>query len=597
MLASRVRPTWPRYLQGPLIALVFLAGALWLASSSAAAPAQPSLLPTENAPAEMRVAVLSPTSTVFPFTRSPMVAQMIANIQQTDVYNYDASLSGQTPMIVGGQSFTMSTRNTAYPTYVTKATQYVYEFMQAHGLAVSYDNWTNANYGLSGRNVVGQITGATRPNEIVLITAHIDDMPANARAPGADDNASGVVGVMMAAAQLSGHSFERTVRFIVFTGEEDDYLGSAAYAQECVSKGENILADYNMDMIGWDGNNDGVLLLHIRTSSNPTGSARDQAIGNVLTQVVSAYGLTTLSPQILADGESESDQSSFWNVGYPAVMAIEDDWNEENPYYHTQADTLQTLNMPFFTSYVKASVGTAAHLAIPIDSNSATATPTFTGAPTQTPTRTNTPTGPTATSTRTNTPVPPTATPTRTNTSTGPTATRTNTAVLRTATPTRVPPTATPTSSSANVVVNPGFESGPGVGWTEYSSGGYDIIDTTRPHTGSYSAYECDYNGCTEYVEQTIKVPSNAKLTYWWYMTSSEGTTTAYDYLRVRVYSTSGTLLATLRTWSNMNVRGVWSQDTASLSAYAGKTVKLRFLGKTNSSRPSAFWIDDVSVK
>lgn len=161
-------------------------------------------------------------------------------------------------------------------------------------------------------------------------------------------------------------------------------------------------------------------------------------------------------------------------------------------------------------------------------------------------------------------------------------------------TPTNTP---TPGPGGTNVVVNPGFESGPGVGWTESSSGGYELIDGTRPRTGSYSAYECDYNRCTEYLQQQITVPANANLTYYWYQTSSEGTTTAYDYLRVQIYSTGGTLLATLRTFSNRNTRNTWSLDTQSLANYAGQTVRLRFTSTTDSSLPSAFWIDDVSVK
>ncbi len=196
---------------------------------------------------------------------------------------------------------------------------------------------------------------------------------------------------------------------------------------------------------------------------------------------------------------------------------------------------------------------------------------------------------------------PPTATPTSAPTSTpAPTNTPTPGATsTATPVPTNTPlptPTYTPTGGT-NVVVNPGFESGPGVGWAEYSSGGYELIDTTRPHSGSYSAYECDYNYCTEYVQQTITIPSGANLTYWWYMTSSEGTGTAYDYLRVRLYSTSGALLTTLRTWSNRNTRNTWSQDTISLSAYAGQTVILRFMATTDSSLRTAFWVDDVSVK
>jgi hypothetical protein len=159
-----------------------------------------------------------------------------------------------------------------------------------------------------------------------------------------------------------------------------------------------------------------------------------------------------------------------------------------------------------------------------------------------------------------------------------------------------VPPTPTPPPSGNNIIVNPGFENGT-TGWTQYSSAGYQIITTTRPHSGSYSAYLCGYNSCTEYVQQTITVPSNGVLTYWWYMSSSEGTSTAYDYLRVRLYTTGGTLITTLRTWSNTSTRNTWSQDTISLSGYAGQTVVLRFMGTTDWLYASSFFVDDVSVK
>jgi subtilisin family serine protease len=167
-------------------------------------------------------------------------------------------------------------------------------------------------------------------------------------------------------------------------------------------------------------------------------------------------------------------------------------------------------------------------------------------------------------------------------------------------TPTPAPnPTNTPTPApgGTNVLQNPGFESGPNVAWTDTSSGGYEIIDTTRPRTGAYSAYFCDYNYCTDTLEQQLTVPANGTLTYYWYQTSSEGTATAYDYLHVRVYSTGGTLLATLRSWSNRNTRNAWSLDTLSMGAYAGQTVRLRFVSTNDSSLRSAFFVDDVAVK
>lgn len=225
-----------------------------------------------------------------------------------------------------------------------------------------------------------------------------------------------------------------------------------------------------------------------------------------------------------------------------------------------------------------------------------TATPSITPTSTATRTATNTPTM-TNTPANTNTPTTgPSPTPTNTRTPTA-TATATN---VPSATPTRTNtplPTPTATSSGANVVLNPGFESGPGMGWTQYSSGGYQVISTNKPHTGKYSAWECGFNNCTEYVQQKITVPTNATLKYWRYMASSEGTGTAYDYMYVRLYTTGGSLITTLRTWSNRNTRNTWTLDSIALSGYAGQTVVLRFMTHTDYSLPTSFWVDDVSVQ
>jgi len=177
-------------------------------------------------------------------------------------------------------------------------------------------------------------------------------------------------------------------------------------------------------------------------------------------------------------------------------------------------------------------------------------------------------------------PPPPTATPSPT-----PVASYTPTA------------TSTPGGGGTNVILNPGFESGPGPEWKESSSGGYELIDTTKPHTGSYSAYLCGYNSCKEYVQQTVTVPANGSLTYWWYMSSTDSKTYSHDSLKVQVYSTSGTLLGTLKTRANTTTRNSWVKDTLSLSAYAGQTVNLRFNAATNSTYPTTFWIDDVALQ
>ena len=244
------------------------------------------------------------------------------------------------------------------------ATQYVYEHMQTWGLAVGYHDWDY--YWHTNRNVVGILTGTTQADEIVLITAHLDNKPDAGLAPGADDNASGSVGVLVAAEILSQYQFERTLRFVFFTGEEQWLLGSAQYAQAAHAAGDNIVAVYNMDMIAWDYTDGATLRLHTRTPGS-SGYSGDLAIAGVFTNVVNAYDLGGyLTPIIDADGITASDHSSFWDEGYSAILAIEDDENDFNANYHSQDDRLQNLNMTYYTNYVKASVGTAAHLAYPL---------------------------------------------------------------------------------------------------------------------------------------------------------------------------------------------------------------------------------------
>lgn len=298
------------------------------------------------------------------FTPSPLVEAMIAQVQQDTVYTYTAQLSGVVPVTVGGAPYTITTRHTSSGVPVQKATQFAYEHLQALGLDVSYQNWTSGSY--SNRNVIGQMPGARTPDEIVLVTAHIDDLPSSGLAPGADDNASGSVGVLIAADLISQHSFARTVRFVLFTGEEQGLYGSTQYANLVYSVGDNIVGVYNMDMIAWDDLDGPTLRLHTRTTGNP-GYPGDLTIAGTFTNVVSAYGLSGgLTPIIDPDGLTASDHSPFWNKGYSAILAIEDDTNDFNDYYHTANDRLDRLNMAYYTNYVKASVGTAAHLAGPL---------------------------------------------------------------------------------------------------------------------------------------------------------------------------------------------------------------------------------------
>ena len=158
-------------------------------------------------------------------------------------------------------------------------------------------------------------------------------------------------------------------------------------------------------------------------------------------------------------------------------------------------------------------------------------------------------------------------------------------------------PTPTPTSPPGGTerVVNGGFENGTSP-WVQSSANGYQLIDPTRPHTGSYSAWLGGYNNANDTIYQTITVPTNGTLTYWWYMTTQE-TTHPWDYLRVQLRNTSSTVIATLRTWNDGSGANVWRQDTVSLAAYAGQPVRLTFNNTTDGSLTTSFFVDDVSVR
>jgi Zn-dependent M28 family amino/carboxypeptidase len=308
----------------------------------------------------------SPQDSSFPVAHNDGVAQMIAGVKQTEVEKHLKDLTGVSPIVVGGQSVTLATRNTTNTAATQNATQYVYEFMQTAGVDVQYEAWTDEVEGVSGRNVIGQITGTTRPDEIVLVTAHVDDMPEGALAPGADDNASGSVGVMMVAARLAAHQFERTVRFVTFTGEEYGPSGSQAYAKACAAREENILGVLNLDMIGWDANNDGIMFLQTRDAATSSAYTEDVDIANAFIAVITEYGISALKPQTEGNETLEADTQSFWDAGFPAILAIEDEKYESNPNLHETTDNLASLNLPYCTDFIKAAVGTAAHMALPM---------------------------------------------------------------------------------------------------------------------------------------------------------------------------------------------------------------------------------------
>ncbi|MDT7604876.1 MAG: hypothetical protein QOF61_2873, partial [Acidobacteriota bacterium] len=150
------------------------------------------------------------------------------------------------------------------------------------------------------------------------------------------------------------------------------------------------------------------------------------------------------------------------------------------------------------------------------------------------------------------------------------------------------------------LITNGGFESGT-VPWT--ISGQVTRSTGTFPHTGTAYMILGAANSGTGTLFQQVTIPSGTSpnLTFWLNITTNEAAGAAvFDRLFVEVRNTSGTLLATLATYSNQNsgTAGVYSQKGAfNLGGFAGQTVRIQFRSTTDVTLPTSFRVDDVSVK
>ncbi len=161
--------------------------------------------------------------------------------------------------------------------------------------------------------------------------------------------------------------------------------------------------------------------------------------------------------------------------------------------------------------------------------------------------------------------------------------------------------TPTPTPSGTELLTNGGFE-GSASPWVGSGTGYFYVNPGNYPQAGTGYIYFGVNNSTSGQSYQQVTIPSTATgtLTFWLNVTSDETTTTTqYDRLFVEVRNTSGTLLSTAATYSNLNkgTVGVYSQKSLNLSAYKGQTVRVQFRATTDSTLPTTFRVDSASLK
>ncbi len=154
-------------------------------------------------------------------------------------------------------------------------------------------------------------------------------------------------------------------------------------------------------------------------------------------------------------------------------------------------------------------------------------------------------------------------------------------------------------TGASNLIVNGSFESG-ATSWTA-TSGVISSATGQAAHTGTFKAWMDGYGSAhTDSVYQQVSVPASAtsaSLTFWLKVVSDETTTSVvYDTLKVQVRSSSGAVLATLATYSNLNKSTSYAQKTFDLSAYKGQSVRIYFEGIEDASVATTFLVDDVAL-
>jgi hypothetical protein len=153
--------------------------------------------------------------------------------------------------------------------------------------------------------------------------------------------------------------------------------------------------------------------------------------------------------------------------------------------------------------------------------------------------------------------------------------------------------------TAAQLLGNSGFESG-NTTWSA-SSGVITNDSGEAARTGSYKAWLNGYGSAhTDTLAQSVTIPSGctaATLSFYLHVDTAETTTsTAYDTLKAQVLSSSGTVLSTLATYSNLSAASGYTQRSFNLASYAGQTITVKFTGTEGSTLQTSFVIDDTAL-
>lgn len=267
------------------------------------------------------------------------------------------------------------------PEALEQAADYIYASLESLGYKVEPHFFSEG--GREFRNIIATRLGVRNPEERLLIIAHYDTVKDS---PGADDNASGVAGLLELAQVLEPVEFDRTVQFIAVNLEEHQrkgpleetaLFGSRALATDAVKEGWKIEGVIVLETIAYAGERvaqktpEGLpmKLPEVGDFISVVGNEVSRELVERFVQAIERYQVALPIIPFVVPGNGEmlrdtrrSDHTSFWDKGYEAVM-VTDTANFRNPHYHQPTDTLETLNVTFAAEVCRAVAGVVTDVA------------------------------------------------------------------------------------------------------------------------------------------------------------------------------------------------------------------------------------------
>lgn len=191
------------------------------------------------------------------------------------------------------------------------------------------------DHGYPQKSVIMTIPGTARRDEVVVIGGHLDSITfdGTARAPGADDDASGIATVTEVARALlaSGYHPERTIQFMAYAAEEVGLRGSQLIVRDYKQRGVHVVGALQLDMTNRQGSDRDIWLMKDYTSAPQNAFL----IALLDTYVGATWGLDVC-------GYACSDHAAWNRAGVPASMPFESRMRDRNMRIHTDLDTLET---------------------------------------------------------------------------------------------------------------------------------------------------------------------------------------------------------------------------------------------------------------